>query len=97
MSNNWLDVRTQARIDNKHNPQSVIAWTLVGSSYKRGRRIPGFVRLNLSGGGWIWFEESTPLVEALAEADARGFDTKDVRQRLAVWIETGVGATFSLQ
>ena len=78
------------RIDNRIRPQSVVSWTLIGSAYKRGHHMPGAVKLHLSGGGWIWYPEHTPLDQALADADDRGFETATVRARTAHWVRTGV-------
>jgi hypothetical protein len=74
-----------------------VGWTMAGACYKQGRRVPGFVRLNLEGGGWKWFPEETPLLDALAIADALGYSTAGVRARLQSWVETGTGASFELK
>ncbi len=91
-----LSSRDAMRIDNRINPRSVVSWTMTGSSYRNGRRIPGSVCLNLSGGGLLWYAENTPLATAFDDAADRGFDTSEARAKADEWVRTGKGATFSL-
>lgn len=92
-----LSGREMARIDNHIRQRAVTGWTLVGASYRRGHRIPGGVRLELEGGGYIWYAENTPLMMAVADADDRGYSTAAVREQIAEWVRTGNGASFDLK
>ena len=84
-----MDTRALQRIDNKITPRHVTGWTLTGASYKRGRRIPGYLHLTLEGGGYLYYPETTTLPQAIDDAADRGFDTAEVRRRTAAWVETG--------
>lgn len=78
------------RIDNRINPRSVTSWRMVGGAYRRnGQRVPGYLHLLLSGGGWIYFAENTPLDQAFDRADALGYDTAEARAKTDRWVQTG--------
>ena len=97
-----LSGEDQIRIDTrmheiKHGrKRKVISWELTGASVYRGRRLPGYVRLHLESGGWIWRPENTPLPDALAYARSLGFDTTEISAQIDHWVQTGRGATFKL-
>ncbi len=91
----WLPTRTAQQIENKIKQRAVIGWRMIGASWKQGRRLPGMVYLDLEGGGWLYYPEGTLIDAALADADDRGFNTTETRQRLDEWVRTGKGATFS--
>ena len=93
----WIPTREADRIANRIKPRAVVSWELVGASYRHGYRIPGYGRLHLEGGGWMWFPERTSLDEALARAADHGFNVTDIRAQLARWVETGKGVTFQLK
>lgn len=95
MSEQWIPTRTIQRMENARNPRSVIGWEMRGGCYRQNRKVPGNVRLFLSGGGWLWYPENTPLDAAFADADDRGFDTSDARAKVDTWVKTGKGVMFS--
>jgi hypothetical protein len=85
-----LTVKQQQQIDNKLHPRAVDGWTLTGSRRTpSGQHLRGNVKLTLTGGGWLWYPENTPLDEAFADADERGFDTAKVRRHTAAWVTGG--------
>lgn len=84
-------------IDRSIALRQVISWRIVGACYVRGRRSPGFIHLALNGGGYLYFDETWSLESAIANARARGYDTAEVQAKIAQWVETGTGATFTLR
>lgn len=78
----------------RHAPRAVEGWRIVGASWQRGRRVPGFIHLALYGGGYLYFGEEWSLQAAVENARARGYDTTTVEERIAGWVQTGRGAAF---
>lgn len=81
----------------KGTPRHVIGWRLVGSSYRRGHKMPGYTHLLLNGGGWVWYPEDKPLADCFADAESLGYDCTQARADLTEWVATGKGARFSLE
>ena len=82
-----------AQIDNAvrpAGPRKITGWRLVGASYKRGRRIPGATILELEGRGIVYYPEEVSLQTAVERAQTeRGYDTREIRERIARWVTTG--------
>ncbi len=68
---------------------TVIGWKLVGGACVRGRKMPGWNELKLDNGTTFITSETLNLNQSLDAADAKGYDTKRMRERTEEWIKTG--------
>ena len=72
---------------------------LVGGCYLRGSWQPGWTDVKLDTGEIVLLPDCTQgpdqpgaypgMLGPLREADQRGYDTQEFRQRLAVWVQLG--------
>ena len=70
---------------------AVIGLKMVGGAYRNGRYMPGWNEFTLDNGKTEHVGPDVPGMDGvLAEADKRGHDTARYRERLAVWVKTGV-------
>lgn len=74
------------RMENARNPRKVTGWTMRGSAYRNGRRMPGCTLLYLEGGGYIYYAEDVAIGPALEDAADRGFDVREAQAKIEAWI-----------
>lgn len=89
MSERWISSKAADQISNRIARRAVVGWEMIGSHYFRGHKLPGYTRLLLSGGGWLWFPDSVSLKDAVTEARERGFDVSEVHRKIENWLKTG--------
>ena len=77
----------------------VLSFTLAGGAYRNGFRFPGWTALHLDNGSSFYGPEEMSLYQLMQSAEKQGLyqdartlpiDCTRFRERLAVWVKTGV-------
>ena len=69
---------------------------IIGSSYQRGRLVPGATVLTGPNDARRYFNESVSLDAAINAAEESGDDVSELRALVQNWVKTGQGAKFNL-
>jgi len=71
------------------NKIQVTGIRMVGSAYRNGYKVPGWTVFKLDDGTeWVTIDIKG-FDSACDIADKKGYDTKQMRQRLDAWVQTG--------